>query len=180
MNYTEILRLLEKASLFDVYRLSAAMSSLLHDQRKIIAIKQYLHVGMSISYFSCQSNKLEEGVIDEIRQNTVYAHDKSNGKKWSIPLCAINLDNVNTDLYPRSDQKNLDRNQFQVGEGISFLGKNNIETYGIITQLNPKTASIAARDGTNWRVHYCHLFKVWDASKPKDDLGVIIDMPPGN
>lgn len=164
MNYNEILRILQEASLFDVYRLSAAMGSLLNHQEKILAIKRSLHVGMSISYFSCRSNKLVEAVIDEIRQTTVCATDKSDGKKWSIPLCAINLANVDTSLHPRLAQGNLDRNQFQVGEGVGFLGKNDQETYGIITQLNPKTASIITRDGTNWRVHYGYLFKTWDAT----------------
>lgn len=180
MNYTEILRILEKASLFDVYRLRATMGALLHHQAKLLVIKRQLQVGMSISYFSCQSNKLVEAVIDEIRHNTVWASDRSNGKKWSIPLCAINLAKVETDLYPRSDQGNLDRNQFQVGENISFLGKNDQETYGIITQLNPKTASIITRDNTKWRVHYSHLFKIWDAHKQTADPGMMIDVTPEN
>ncbi len=112
--------------------------------------------------------------------NSVYASDKSNGKQWSIPLCAINLANINTDIHTVSGHGKLDRNQFQVGETVSFLGKNDQETYGIITQLNPKTVSITTRDGTNWRVYYSNLFKILDAQGQSFTPGMVIDVTPQN
>jgi hypothetical protein len=168
INYSEILHTLEKTSLFDIYRLSIALNALLEKPNKLLKIKQQLRVGMSISYFSSRSNKLVEAVISEIRQSTVYASDKSTGKQWSIPLYAINLANVNTDIYTQSPRSKLDRNQLHVGETVGFLGDNAQETYGVITQLNPKTASIITREGTRWRVSYSHLFKIMDAAPSQE------------
>jgi hypothetical protein len=176
MNYSEILQNIGKGSLFDIYRLSVAMGTLLNQSDKLLSIKRQLRLGMTISYFNNQSNKLVDAIIGEIRQSSVYVIDKNNGKQWSIPLYAINLENVNTDIRARSDQRKLDRNQFQVGELVSFLGKNDQETYGRITQLNPKTASITTRDGTNWRVYYSHLFKILDAQGDTATQETIIDV----
>lgn len=163
MNYSEIMSELEQASLFDIYRLKVAMSAFLEQPEKIRALKQQLRVGMHISYFSFKSNKLVDAVIEEIQRTNVYVKDKHDGQKWGVPFYALNLGNVNTDIDKKQTQEKFDLNQFQVGEHISFIGKNDEETNGIITQLNPKTASIITRDGSRWRVSYSHLFKIVDA-----------------
>eukprot|EP01035_Chromulina_nebulosa_P022502 gene22502-29139_t len=151
-----------KASLFDIYRLNVAMTALLEQPDKIANIKRNLKIGMHISYFSVRQNKLVDAVIEEIQRTNVYVRDKRDGQKWGVPFYALNLSNVNTDIHTKQPQEKYDRNQFHVGEHISFLGKNEIETYGIITQLNPKTASIVTRDKSRWRVSYSHLFKIVD------------------
>lgn len=163
MNYSEILHEIGNASLFDIYRLKVAMTALLEQPEKIDAIKNNLKIGMHISYFSARSNKLVDAVIEEIQRTNVYVRDKRDGQKWGVPFYALNLENVNTDIDTKQTQEKFNRNQFQVGEHISFIGKNDKETNGIITQLNPKTASIITRDGSRWRVSYSHLFKIVDA-----------------
>ena len=115
-------------------------------------------------------------MVEQILRNSVCVQEKRNGKKWRVPLCAINLANVETSIYPHSDR--LNRNQLQTGEVIGFLGANSQETYGIITQLNPKTATITTRDGSRWRVSYGHLFKVLDAQTQKSHENKIIDVTP--
>jgi len=65
--------------------------------------------------------------------------------------------------------------QFYVGENIRFIGKNEIETYGINTQLNSKTATIKTRDGSGWRVSYSHLFKIFDTDAEEATPWQMID-----
>lgn len=163
MNYSEILHEIGNASLFDIYRLKVAMSALLEKPEKIAKIKMNLQIGMHISYFSVRQNKLVDAVVEEIQRTNVYVRDKRDGQKWGVPFYALNLENVNTDIDTKQTRDKFDRNQFQVGEHISFIGKNDVETNGIITQLNPKTASIITRDGSRWRVAYSHLFKIVEA-----------------
>lgn len=71
MNYTKIVQTLEKASLFDIYRLIIAMHVLLEQQERLEAIKRQLRVGMSVSYFSSNSNKLVDGIVEQILRNNV-------------------------------------------------------------------------------------------------------------
>jgi hypothetical protein len=177
MNYSEILQKLEQATLFDIYRLRSAMDVLLEQPEKLLAIKRQLHVGMSISYLDKQSNKLVAAVIAEIRRNSVGVRHQTDGQQWIIPLYLINLNNVDTRIH-RQDRAILDRNQLQVGESIGFLGHNDKETYGVITQLNPKTVSIITRDGKRWRVAYSYLFKILDTSSQAMSQQPMIDVTP--
>lgn len=175
MNYSTILHELGNASLFDIYRLRIAMDSLLNHPEKLDAIKNQLRKGMTVSYFCSRLNKLSEAVIEEIHRTHVYAYDKNDGRKWSIPFYALNLSNVNTDIYIKGEREKLTRNQLQVGEYIGFLNKNNEEIYGEVIQLNPKTASIMTRDGARWRVPYHFLFKVLDELNENTSLISLTD-----
>ncbi len=163
MNYSEILYSLETASLFDVYRLKIAINFLLDQPERLFAIKRQLSIGMNISYFCDRENKLIDAVIEEIRRNSVCVRNKNDGKPWIIPFYFINLQNTNTDIHIRSAHKKLDRNQLQVGENISFTGRDDQEMYGTIVQLNQKTVSVLTQNGERWRVGYGLLSKILDA-----------------
>jgi hypothetical protein len=176
MNYSEILHALKNASLFNINRLRVAMNTLLEDPEKLLAIKRQLHMGMDISYFCSRSNKLVDAVIEEIRRTSVCARDKSDGKQWVVSFYLINLANINTDIHIKDNQGKLNRNQFQVGENVSFVGRDNQEMYGTIIQLNPKTATISARDGSRWRVSYSFLFKILDAYGHETSAREMIDV----
>jgi len=176
MNYSEMVRALEQASLFDVYRLSVALRIMLEQPEKQEALKRQLRVGMAVSYFSTHTNALMNGVIEEILRNRVHVREKSSGQQWRIPLCAINVAHVKATIHPRSNKEKLTRNQSQVGEVIGFLGHNAQETYGTIVQLNPKTASIRTREGERWRVYDDHIFKVLDGQAQEGHEHNMIDI----
>lgn len=163
MNYSEILQSLEKESLFDIYRLKVVINALLEQPEKLCVIKQHLSIGMRVSYFCSRSNQLIGAVIEEIRRNHVCVRNKNNGQQWVMPLYTINLQHTNTDIPISSNHRKLDRNQLQVGETISFIGRGNQEIYGKILQLNQKTVSVLAKDGSRWRVSYGLLSKILEA-----------------
>lgn len=174
MNYSEILQLLKNATLFDLYRLRVGIDGLLEQPERLTSIKRRLRPGMEIAYFSGRENKLMHAVIEQVHRTTVYARDKEDGKQWSIPICSINLENVDTDIHPTFGQKRLEKNQLQVGESIGFYDQKNQERYGTVVQLNQKTASILTKEGIRWRVGYGLLFKVMDGEGGKvADLGLI-------
>jgi hypothetical protein len=173
MNYEYIVKILKDASLFDINRLRLALDILLEDKEKILGIKRQLSVGMNISYFCNRSYKLSEAVIEDIRRTSVCARDKSDGMQWIIPFYLINLADANTDIPVTIPHEKLSRYQFQLGEHVGFVGRNNQEMYGVVTQLNPKTASINVGNGSKWRVSYELLFKVLDtygAEVPKREM----------
>lgn len=163
MNYAEILQSLEKESLFDIYRLKVAINAFLEQPEKLFAIKQHLSIGMLVSHFCSRSNKLIDAVIEKIRRNHVCVRNKNNGEHWVLPFYAINLQHTNTDIPISPNRRKLDRNQLQVGKTISFIGRDNQEIYGRILQLNQKTVSVLAKDGSRWRVSYGLLSKILEA-----------------
>lgn len=174
MDYSEILHALQNASLFDLYRLQIGISGMLNQPERLMPIKQRLHTGMTISYFSSKENKLVEAVVEDVGRTRLGVKDKADGKRWGIPLYAVNLDGVNTDIHPRQGHKRLDKNQLKVGESVGFHDRENRELYGKILQLNQKTASILTQQGARWRVAYSLLFKVMDVDgRWEPDVGLI-------
>lgn len=174
MNYSEILHALQNASLFDLYRLRVGIDGLLEQPERLRQIKCHLHPGLAIAYFSGRENKLVDAVVEEVQRTCIYVRNKEDNKRWSVPLYAVNLEGVNTDIHPASGQRGLDKNQLKVGESIGFHDRNHRELYGTIVQLNQKTASILTREGARWRVAYSLLFKVMDGHGTQEpDLGLI-------
>ena len=70
MDYSKIMSELDNASLFDLYRLSAAIGKELENPKRIKKIRQMIKAGDTISYFVNEENRL----ID-----TRISHNKYNG-----------------------------------------------------------------------------------------------------
>ncbi|MBF0177250.1 MAG: hypothetical protein HQL63_10460 [Magnetococcales bacterium] len=162
MDYSELLHALQNASLFDLYRLRVGIDGMLEKPERLSAVKQRLRPGMAISYFSGRENRLVDAVVEEIHRTCLYARDKADGRRWSVPLYAVNVDQVSTDIHPQQGQGRLEKNLLKVGERVGFQDRHRRELYGKIIQLNQKTASILTGDGLRWRVSYNLLFKVME------------------
>lgn len=162
MDYSEILHALQTASLFDLYRLRIGIDTLLEQPERLLPIKRQLRPGMTISYFSARENKQFDAVVEEVHQINVTIRNLADGKRWNVPLYAINLGGVNTDIHPRQGQNRLDRNQLKVGDSVGFRDRGHQERYGKVLQLNQKTVSLLTSDGMRWRVAYSLLFRVME------------------
>ncbi|MBF0148053.1 MAG: hypothetical protein HQL84_14680 [Magnetococcales bacterium] len=174
MNYSEILHALQGASLFDLYRLRVGIDGMLDQPERLLPVRRQLHPGMEISYFSGKDNKQVDAVVEGVHRVSVHVRDKADGKKWSVPLYAVNLSGANTDIHPRQGQTRLDKNLLKVGESVGFHDRHNRERYGKILQLNQKTASLLTNDGMRWRVAYGLLFKVMEAEGYQEpEIGLI-------
>ncbi len=67
MNYTLILEELGKASLFELYRLNAAIGNQLDDPTRIAAVKRALRVGQTLHWFDTAENRLVEAKLLRIK-----------------------------------------------------------------------------------------------------------------
>jgi hypothetical protein len=160
MDYTQLLTELEKASLFDLYRLRVGIGKMLDQPDRIKSIKRRLRIGMEVTYFDEGENRLIPATIEEIQRTKLLVRNISDGKKWKMPFHMINLDGVDTDIH--ADQGKVDRNKLKVGDLVGFHDRQQQEQYGEIVRLNPKTATLHTKFGTKWRVAYSLLFKVVD------------------
>ncbi|MBF0180512.1 MAG: hypothetical protein HQM03_10870 [Magnetococcales bacterium] len=162
MDYSEIVRALQAATPFDLYRLRIGIDALLDDPARLLPIKRRVYTGLEIRFFNARENRIMTGVVEKVQRTTLDVRAKPEGTYWRIPLCAVNMAGVETDISPASSAEPLAKNHFKVGDAIGFQGRDNRERYGVILKLNQKTATILTREGTRWRVVFSLLFKVMD------------------
>ena len=165
MDYTFIISELRAASLFDLFRLQAAINLQLEDPQRIEQVRRRLRPGMKIRYFDETQNRLVEAAILELRRTRLLVKNLGDGKPWLIPFCAVSIDEVETDLRTAPGHNALDRSSLKVGDQIGFRDRQNQDKYGQVIALNQKTATILTSDHQKWRVAYQFLFPVIDSNE---------------
>ncbi len=160
IDYIEILKALEHASLFDLYRLSVSMRHRMEDPEQLLKIRQSVQEGELVSYFDGQSNALQKAKIIQKNPKYVLIQQLENNKHWKIPYYMLNLEFKNIDVTMRN--KILKKDDFRIGECAGFERESG-QVIGVIVRRNQKTATLATRDNCRWRVSYACLFKIVDA-----------------
>jgi len=163
MDYTAIIDELRAASLFDLFRLRAALTMQLEDPGRIEQVRARLRPGMNVSYFDEVQNRLVEASIIELRRTRLLVENRQDKKRWSIPFGAVNIDGVETNIRAAvAEPQGLNRSRLKVGDRVGFRNRQNQDRYGQVMALNPKTATILTIDQQRWRVAYQFLFPVID------------------
>lgn len=170
MEYAEILEQLEKASLFDVYRLHAAMSMMMEDPLRLEEVREQLMPGQEVSYFNWQENRLVQVNILELKRTRVFVQEQETGARYSIPVYWINTEDSDLPEARRSNAKGIPRSELRVGDQVGFRDRNNMTRCGQVIRLNPKTATLLVDGRSKWRVGYGFLFDVIDGQAPHRKL----------
>ncbi|MGD8207530.1 MAG: hypothetical protein PVH47_05590 [Thiohalocapsa sp.] len=172
MNYTEILEQLGQASLFDLFRLNAAISNQLDDPARIAAVKRALRPGQTVRWFNRDENRLIEARLLKLNRTRAEVRSLADGRLWTIPFYLIDLDGRDVDIASRKP-RSLDRNSLKVGDRVAFTDRSGEERFGRVTKLNQKSAAVQV-GATRWRVGYSLLAPVIDG-----DVGDAVDALPG-
>jgi len=166
MDYTFIIDELRAATLFDLFRLRAAISQQLEDPERIEQIRRRLRPGMPISYFDEVQNRQIEARVMELHRTRLSVEHQHDKERWSIPFYAVNVEGVETDIRAAApEQQALDRSQLRVGDAVGFHDRQNQDKYGRVVALNRKTATILTTDDQKWRVSYQFLFPVIESNE---------------
>jgi hypothetical protein len=161
MNFSDVLKALNHASAFELYRMRAAINRVLDEPRWLQAIQASLEIGQLIEYFDTQANALRRGQLLELRRKQAVVLDQADGKRWLIPYVAINLDG--TDVQIREQPRHgLGRNEVAVGDVVGFVDRDQQQRSGRIIRLNDKTVTLLCGQ-QQWRVAYAFLHRVVDA-----------------
>ena len=67
MNFSEIIKSLNSASAFDLYRMRAAIDRVLDEPRWMRSVQVRVKVGQEVEYFDPQSNALKHDWIPGVR-----------------------------------------------------------------------------------------------------------------
>jgi hypothetical protein len=161
MNFSDVLKALNQASAFELYRMRAAINRVLDEPRWLQAIQSRLQIGQPIEYFDAQANKLRHGKLLELRRKQAVVLDQDDGKHWLIPYVAINLDGSDVEIREQSIQ-GLGRNEVAVGDVVGFIDRNQQQRSGQVIRLNDKTVTLLCGQ-QQWRVAYAFLHRVVDS-----------------
>jgi hypothetical protein len=170
MNYAEVLAALDEASLFQLYRLNAAIGNQLDDPRRVHAVKQALRVGQTVRWFDQVENRMLEARLLRMNRTRAEIENLGDGKRWSIPFYRIDLDGEDVAITTQKRQA-IDRNRLSVGDRVAFKDREGQERFGQVVKLNTKTASVQV-GSVRWRVSYGLLAPVIDGA-----LGDLVDDP---
>ncbi len=158
MDYSSLIKELDKATSFDLYRLSSAIDRMLDDPVRITHIKQFLRIGQEVEYFDSGANRVVSGTVVRFLPTKVVVENHHDKKCWRLPFYMINIHQIDTKINEGTKQ-GLGRNEVAVDDLVGFLDRDNHERYGTVIRLNPKTVTLAC-DGGQWRVAYSFLFKI--------------------
>ena len=168
MDYSALLKALEQASLFDLWRLNAAIGRALDDPTRVAAVRRQLHPGQDIRYFAADENREVAATIIQLKRTRALVRNHHDGRNWNIPFYMINLEGVETVIRSTGDRRKINRESLRVGDRVAYLDRGNRERYGQVTKLNPKTATVRLPSGDEWRIPYGLLFSVIDGVQPDD------------
>ncbi|TCK96553.1 hypothetical protein [Paraburkholderia sp. BL9I2N2] len=161
----DILDSLRQAPSAELYRLYLAIGKMLDDPRRILEVRQHLHLGMEVSYIGGDPlAPPSHGTVVELRQTQAVIQDNQSRQRWSVLYAAVIPDTVSGPTHaPASPPPRAQREEFFIGDTVGFTDKHLSERVGIIVRLNAKTASIAVNDSEgHWRVSYALLRKIVD------------------
>jgi hypothetical protein len=161
MNFSDVLRTLNQASAFELYRMRTAIDRVLDEPRHSGPIQARLHIGQTIGYFDARANALKQGQILELRRKQAVVMDLADGKHWLVTYAAFNLDDIGVEIREQKHQ-GLGRNEVAEGEVVGFVDRNLQQRSGRIIRLNDKTVTLLC-DGLQWRVAYAYLHRVFDS-----------------
>jgi hypothetical protein len=167
----KIINELQRLDPYALYRLSIWIRNEISRPQIINNISKQFKLGDLVTWFHSRINNEMAGLVESKGQNKVIVK-MTNGERWNVPYYAINTEHL-IPLLPAKHHAKLGKNDFKVGEHIEFTGDNRHYS-GVITKLNPKTATIkVAEQLVKWRVSYCLLTKIID-STAKSIVGELI------
>lgn len=176
MNFSEVIKTLNNASAFDLYRMRAAIDRVLDEPRWMQSVQVRLKVGQAVQYFDPQANALRRGRLLEMRRKQAVVLDIDDARRWLISYAAINLDGSDVQIRENKAQ-GLGRNEVAMGEVVGFVDRDQNQRTGKIIRLNDKTVTLQCGP-TQWRVAYALLHRVVDAEFADQSVieGVVVPL----
>lgn len=160
----DILDSLRQAPSAELYRLYLTIGKMLDDPRRILEVRQRLHIGMTVRYIG--DNPLgppSEGHITELRHTQAVVQDNLTRRRWAVLYAAILLDATAAPIQQEAPPARPRPEAFFIGDTVGFTDKHLNERVGTVVRLNSKAASIAVTDSDgHWRVSYGLLRKILD------------------
>lgn len=165
----DILDALRLAPSADLYRLYLTIGRMINDPKRILEVRRYLHIGMTVGYVADDlTQPLRQGRVLELRQTQAVVQDTTSGRNWILPYAAVLAEPTTATQQPPHASTpppppRAQRADFRVGDTVNFTDQHMRERIGTIVRINQKTASIECDPNEgHWRVSFALLRKVVD------------------
>ncbi len=159
MDYSQILKELEEATTFDLYRLVSAMQDEMESSARIKKVRSGLRVGQTITWFDSCTHKLVRSEVLKLNKLRCLVKNLENGEEWNVIYASINTEDEAVDIN-MNQEYGVKKSELRVGDTITYVSRDNIQVFGTVIKLNPKTAGVKTVDGQGWRVAYSLLKKI--------------------
>lgn len=169
IDYTTLVKELEKASAFDLYRLQIAIDNELDKPERINRIKNRVTEGMQVSFFDNQENRLINAAVVHKKIKKVEIYVPEWNETFIIPYHMLNIEDKNTDINTMSSTETLSPNTLKTGDTVGF-NTDGQTVVGHIKKLNRKTVTLISQEGIQWRVSYSLLYRIHDVDIDIDYL----------
>ncbi len=163
-----LLEVLHAASTLQLYELHVVLDRMLSDPARIVHIHKSLHLGQTVRFLSPRDARMHEGTIVELRDKQLTVQEHPTRHALVLPYAAIepplpnSAANPTPQAAPAPQPPRATRDNFRIGEKVSFEDKHLNTVVGIVVRINQRTASIDPGDGTTWRVGFSLLRHVID------------------
>src|SRR6201747_616650 len=129
----DILDSLRQAPSAELYRLYLAIGKMLDNPRRILEIRQRLHLGMAVSYIDDDPlGPPAQGTIVELRQTQAVVQDSATRRRWGVLYAAIIPQTSSAQPHVESTPPpGTQREEFLIGDTVGFTDKHLSERVGM-------------------------------------------------
>ncbi len=164
---------LPMATSAELYQLSWVIEQLMADPRRIVQARSQLHMGQLVQYWDWSTGKLREARIVAMKDRQATLVDEQSKERLSVLYAAIvpaeeqpNASDARSKsaapAAPLRPPPEINRKEdFRVGQRVSFVDQGLKRQVGEIKRLNQRTATVHC-DGRAWRVGFGLLQHVAD------------------
>lgn len=157
---------LPMATSAELYQLSWVIDQLLADPRRIVQARTQLHTGQPVQFFDWNTGKLKPARVIAMKDRRVTLLDEASRSHFTAPYEAIMLtpsgeSMAATSATPASTAQTKPspppeiarREDFRIGNRVSFTDRDLQQRVGLIVRINQRTATLDC-DGQTWRVAF--------------------------
>jgi len=159
MDYSQILKDLDEATSFDLYRLVSALEDEMESAQRIKKVRSGLRVDQIITWFDKDTHKLVESKILKLNKTRCLVRNVEDGVQWNIAYASINSEDETVEIN-MNQKYGVKKSELKVGDTVTYVSRDNLQVFGKVVKLNPKTAGVKTVEGENWRVDYRFLKKI--------------------
>ena len=117
VEYDQLVAFLKHASVFEIYRLSAAIQNELENPQRLAKVSHKIKEGDLIEYFDSKTNTfIKANIVQKALKNVIVRH-VDDGRRWQIPLYWLKIDS--REFVFEQSARGLNKNA--VKSNITFL-----------------------------------------------------------
>jgi hypothetical protein len=153
-----LLDILEQASTLQLYQLRTVIGQMLVEPRRVMAIRQALHLGQTVRFVDWQDGSMRTGTVIAMRETDVTVHEEQAKLRWKLPYAAVDPSAVDAENVQATPHRSAPPRQapaaLRRGDKVTFDDQYGNTIAGTVVRVNQKTATVDPGDGTTWRVAF--------------------------